>query len=160
MQIAKHKVVTIDYVLKDDQQNVLDSSEGAGGLSYLHGAFNIVPGLETALEGKTLNDEFSVRIEPAEAYGERDAEKVQTVPKDMFGDANIQVGAQYHAQGPDGDALVITVTDVSEAGVTVDGNHPLAGIALNFDVKVTELRDATEEEIEHGHVHGAGGHHH
>lgn len=160
MQIAKHKVVTIDYVLKDDEQNLLDSSEGAGGLSYLHGALNIIPGLETALEGKTLNDEFSVRIEATDAYGERDDEKVQTVPHDMFGEQEVQVGAQYHAQGPSGEQLVIVVTSVNDDGVTIDGNHPLAGIALNFDVKVTELRDATEEEIEHGHVHGEGGHQH
>lgn len=158
--IAEKKVVSINYTLKDDKGQVLDSSEGKDPLVYLHGSHNIIPGLEQALEGKQADDDLNVRVEPEEAYGVRDDSKVQSVPRDMFGDQDVQVGAQYHAAGPDGESLVVTVVEADEQEVTVDGNHPLAGVALNFDVKVVEVRDATEEEIEHGHVHGPGGHQH
>lgn len=160
MQVSEKKVVSIDYTLKDDQGQVLDSSEGRDPLLYLHGANNIIPGLETALEGKAQGDALSVRIAPEEAYGTRDDEKVQTVPRAMFGEAAVEVGGQYHAAGPNGEQLVVTVVEADDETVTVDGNHPLAGAHLNFDVQVVEVRDATDEEIAHGHVHGPGGHHH
>ena len=160
MTIAENKVVTIEYTLKNDAGEVLDTSEGREPLVYLHGAKNIIPGLENALSGKTPGDSVSVRIEPAEAYGERDDSMKQEVPRDMFGDEEVQVGMQYHAQSPEGEMLVVTVIDANDTHVTVDGNHPLAGQHLNFDVEVKDVRDASDEEISHGHVHGEGGHQH
>ncbi len=154
MQIVDNHVVTLDYTLTDDQGAVLDSSEGRGDFTYLHGASNIVPGLERALAGKSVGDELSVHIEPEEAYGERVNELVQQVPGDMFEtEQEIAVGMQFHAQAAEGQMVVVTVTDIDDETVTVDGNHPLAGKALNFEVKVIDIRDATEEELSHGHVH-------
>lgn len=160
MQIADNTVVTIDYTLKDDTGNILDSSND-GQFTYLHGANNIIPGLENALTGKSSGDEIDVSVSPAEGYGERNDSMVQAVPRDMFdSEQEIQVGMQFHAQSPEGDMIVVTVTDVDGDDITVDGNHPLAGKNLNFDVKVVDVREATSEEIDHGHVHGPGGHHH
>ena len=161
MQISTNKVVTIDYTLKDDDGNVIDSSEGGPGLTYLHGANNIIPGLENALAGKSVGDSLSVKIEPQDGYGEHDESKIQPVPKEMFdGAGEIEVGMDYYAQGPSGEMLTITVIQITDEHIVVDGNHPLAGQNLNFDVSVTDIRDASEEELEHGHVHGPGGHHH
>ncbi|MES2917724.1 MAG: peptidylprolyl isomerase [Pseudomonadota bacterium] len=160
MQIANDVVVSIEYTLTDDQGNVIDSSVGGEPLAYLHGAGNIIPGLEDALEGKVVGDSFKVSVTPAEGYGEKDEGLLQVVPRSMFrGVDNIEPGMQFHAQTDHG-MQVITVTNVEGDNVTVDGNHPLAGQNLNFDVKVLEVRVATAEELEHGHVHGAGGHHH
>jgi len=161
MQIADGKVVTIDYTLKDRDGNVIDSSEGGEGLTYLHGAGNIITGLEQALTGKSAGDSMNVAIDPESAYGERNDQLVQKVARDRFetGDA-ITVGMQFHTQTKQGQPMVVTVIEVNDKDITVDANHPLAGEELHFDVKVTEVRDATEEEISHGHVHGPGGHHH
>jgi FKBP-type peptidyl-prolyl cis-trans isomerase SlyD len=160
MQIEKHRVVTLAYTLKDDDDKIIDQSDD-GSFCYLHGANNIIPGLENALTGKTTGDELSVTIPPEEGYGVHDVEKTQAVPREMFpADDEIVAGMQFHAQGPDGHQLVVTVVKVEDDRVTIDGNHPLAGVQLNFDVKVLEVRDATGEEITHGHVHGPGGHHH
>ena len=161
MQIAKDKVVLINYILKNDAGDVIDSSEGGDPLAYLHGAENIIPGLEKALEGKAAGESLSVTIAPEEAYGHIDEEKIQAVPKEMFEDAGeVVVGAQYHAAGPDGGYITITVTEIGDDTVTIDANHPLAGENLSFDVTIIEIRDASAEELEHGHVHGPGGHHH
>lgn len=160
MQIAKNKVVTIDYTLKNNDGDVLDSSIGAESLTYLQGANNLISGLETALEGKSIGEEISVCVDPKDGYGLRDEQRVQAVPKEMFGDENVQVGAQYRTEGPAGEPLIVTVVAVDDSTVSVDGNHPLAGIELNFDVKILEIRDASETEIEHGHVHGPDGHPH
>ena len=160
MQIAKDKVASIEYTLTDTEGQILDSSVGGEPLAYLHGAGNIIPGLEKALEGKTVGDAFTVSIAPAEGYGEKDDSLTQEVPRRMFGGVDeIEVGMQFHAQTDNG-MQVITVAAVSGDMITVDANHPLAGQTLNFDVKVVEVRAATGEELEHGHVHGAGGHHH
>ena len=160
MQIADKMVVTIDYTLKDDDGTVLDSSTD-GNFAYLHGANNIIPGLETALTGKTAGDELEVSVTPAEGYGERNDSMIQAVPRDMFdSEQEIQVGMQFHAQSPEGEMIVVTVTDVEGDDITVDGNHPLAGVNLNFGVKVVDVREASQEEIDHGHVHGPGEHHH
>lgn len=160
MQIADKTVVTIDYTLKDDNGTILDSSSD-GQFTYLHGANNIIPGLENALTGKSSGDEVNVTVIPAEGYGERNDSMVQAVPRDMFdSEQEIQVGMQFHAQSPEGEMIVVTVTDVEEDDITVDGNHPLAGKNLNFGVKVVDVREATSEELDHGHVHGPGGHHH
>lgn len=160
MQIANNKVVSIHYKLTNDDGDILDSSEGQEPLAYLHGLGNIIPGLENALSGRALGDKFSVTVAPADGYGERDNEMVQSVPKSAFqGVDQIHPGMQFQAQSPEGMQLV-TVIDVDGDEVILDGNHPMAGITLTFDVEVTEIRDATAEELEHGHVHGPGGHHH
>ena len=160
MKIESNKVVTLHYTLKNNEGTVIDQSED-GSFLYLHGAMNIIPGLENALAGKEAGDEISVKVSPEEGYGEKDEARVQEVPKDMFDGAdNIEVGVQFHAQGPDGAAIVVTVVEVKDDAVVVDGNHALAGMELNFEVKIVDVRDATEEEIEHGHVHGPHGHAH
>ena len=161
MQIAKHKVATIDYTLTDDSNQVIDSSDGGEPLSSIHGTGSIIPGLEQALVGKGPGDKLKVSIPPDQAYGERDDDLMQKVPKERFETPDeIEVGMQFHTDGGDGSPQIITVVDVSDNEVTVDGNHPLAGMTLTFDVKVVDVRDATAEELDHGHVHGAGGHHH
>ncbi len=160
MQIENNRVVSIAYTLKDDDDNVIDQSSD-GSFCYLHGASNIIPGLEDALAGKAAGDELSVTIPPEQGYGVRDDARVQDVPRNMFpAEQEIQPGMQFHAQGPDGQSIVVLVTKADDATVTVDGNHPLAGVQLNFDVKVMDIRDATAEELEHGHVHGPDGHAH
>ena len=160
MQIEARTVVTLNYTLTDNDGNVIDQSND-GSFAYLHGASNIIPGLENALSGKAKGDALDVAVEPAEGYGERDPQKTQAVPREMFpADTEIEVGMQFHAQGPNGETLVVMVEEVSDDTVTVDGNHPLAGMPLNFKVEIMDVREATDEEIEHGHVHGAGGHDH
>ena len=160
MQIGDQKVVTLHYTLTDNEGRVIDQSED-GSFAYLHGTSNIIPGLENALSGKTAGEELSVAVSPEDAYGVRDESMLQQVPKNMFEDTGqIAVGTQFHAQGPNGEMLVVTVMEVQEEHVLVDGNHPLAGVELNFDVKIIDVRDASEEEVEHGHVHGPEGHHH
>jgi FKBP-type peptidyl-prolyl cis-trans isomerase SlyD len=153
MNITKDRVVTIDYTLKDTEDNVLDSTSGAEPLLYLHGHENIIPGLEKALEQKVSGDRIIVRIPAAEAYGERDEGLVITVPRDQFeGLKAVKVGMQFEAETSNGSCMV-TVTDVADKTVTVDGNHPLAGMDLNFEVTVVAVRDALAEELAHGHVH-------
>ena len=160
MQVSKDKVAIINYTLKDDEGNVVDQSEN-GEFAYLHGASNIIPGLENALEGKTAGDALVVTIAPAEAYGERDESRIQAVPRAMFPpDVEVEVGMQFHAQSPEGQTLMVTVAAVETDTITVDGNHPMAGKTLHFDVAIVEVRDATQEELDHGHVHHGDHHHH
>lgn len=160
MQISPNKVVSIHYTLKNDAGQVLDSSEGREPLSYLQGAGNIVPGLEKALEGKSAGEKVDVKVAPEEGYGPRHDGLVQDVPRDAFqGVDEVKPGMQFHAQGPSG-PLVVTVIESDAETIKVDGNHPLAGETLHFDVEVTDVREATEEEMEHGHVHGPDGHEH
>jgi FKBP-type peptidyl-prolyl cis-trans isomerase SlyD len=159
MQIGKEKVVTIDYTLTDDQGEILDTSQGQEPLTYMHGAGSIIPGLEAALEGKVAGDKLQVKVAPADGYGERDEELVQAIPRNRFPGGDINVGMRFHAQGSAG-SQAVTVVAVDDRNVTVDANHPLAGVTLSFDVQVREVRQATEDELKHGHVHGKGGHHH
>jgi FKBP-type peptidyl-prolyl cis-trans isomerase SlyD len=160
MKIAQDSVVSIHYTLKDDAGQVLDSSSGGEPMAYLHGFGNIIPGLENALEGRGAGDKLDVTVAPEHGYGERDDRLVQDVPRSAFrGVADIAPGMQFQAQGPQG-VRVVTVTKVEQETVTVDANHPLAGQTLHFAVEVTEVREASAEELEHGHVHGAHGHHH
>lgn len=159
MTIAKDKVAIIDYTLTDDEGNTLDQSEN-GEFAYIHGANNIIPGLEKALEGKTGGDEAKVTVAPAEGYGELDPNAIQKIPRNMFPeDMEIQPGMQFQAQSPEGAMMVLTVADIEGDTVIADANHALAGKTLHFDVKVISVRDASAEEMEHGHVHGPGGHH-
>lgn len=161
MQISANKVVSIDYTLTNDQGQVLDSSSGRGPLAYLQGHHNIISGLENALEGLSAGDSVRVTIAPADAYGERDESLRQAVPRRMFEDAEqVTVGMQFHTVTEQGQQQIVTVTAVEVEHVTVDANHPLAGETLTFDVTVVDVRDATAEELDHGHVHGPGGHHH
>ncbi len=161
MQIAANKAVSIDYTLTNDAGEVIDSSAGGAPLVYLHGARNIIAGLEKALEGKQVGDELEVAVEPEEAYGEYSAELVAVLNRSMFeGVEELEVGMQFHASGPDGGMQIVTIRDLEGDDVTVDGNHPLAGQRLNFKVKVVAVREANAEELAHGHIHGEGGHHH
>lgn len=160
MQIAQDAVVSIHYTLTNDKNETLDSSAGSDPLVYLHGNGNIIPGLENALAGKSTGDKLSVKVAPADAYGEFDKNLIQKVPRRAFkGISNVKTGMQFQMQTNAGPRMV-TVTGVQGDMVTVDGNHPLAGQNLNFEVEVTDVREATEEELAHGHVHGPGGHHH
>jgi len=160
MTIADKKVVIIDYVLTDNDGKVLDQSKD-GSFAYLHGANNIIPGLENALSGKSAGDSFEVSVEPKDGYGERNDSMTQTVSLEMFESTeHVQVGQQFHAQSPDGAHVMVTITAIDGDNVTIDGNHPLAGQQLNFKGSVVEVRDATDEELDHGHVHHGHGHDH
>lgn len=150
MEAVNQKVVSIDYTLKDSRGNVLDSSKGRTPLSYLHGAGNIIPGLEHALEGRSAGETLQVAVSPREGYGEHNPDLVKDVPRTEFPtDAIPEVGQRFQVQTPDG-ARVVTVAKVDNSRVTIDANHPLAGQALNFDVTVKDVRDATAEELQIG----------
>lgn len=150
MEIRRNSVVTIDYIVKNDEGAVIDSTEDAGPLVYLHGADNIVPGLETALEGKSIGHKFSISVEPEDAYGLHLDEMIQYVQKDLIGDPDITIGNVYKAQDEEGRPFKVTVIEMDDDTVTLDGNHDLAGVRLNFDVTIIDIRQATEEEIENG----------
>ena len=159
MKIESGKVVSIDYKLTDNAGTVLDQSDKEP-LAYLHGKGNIISGLEEALEGKSSGDSLSVTIAPEKAYGVRDENKVMTVPREELKDVSeVKVGMQFQVQTPSGPAL-LTVAEVAPTTVKLDANHPLAGTTLNFDVTIRDIREASAEEMDHGHVHGAGGHQH
>lgn len=152
--INDNLVVSMHYKLTDDNNNVLDSSEGADPLAYLHGAGNIIPGLEKALTGKVEGDALQVRVEPAEGYGEVNPELIQTVDKAAFqGVESIEAGMMFEAKTQDGAAQRIMVKKVEGDEVTIDANHPLAGVPLTFDVEIVGVREATQEEKDHGHAH-------
>ena len=160
MQIAKNKVIFIDYTLTDAQGTELDSSHGREPFAYIHGIGNIIPGLESALEGKSKGDQVNAVIPPENAYGTRDETLVQQLPRSQFDtDQDIQVGMQFQAMSEAG-PRVVTVVTVDADNVTVDANHPLAGVTLHFDVTVKDIREATGEELDHGHAHGPDDHHH
>lgn len=156
MNITQNKVVELDYVLKVDGE-VVDRSEPDDALTYLHGHSNIIPGLEKALEGKKAGDSLHVTVQPEDGYGERDEDNVEDLDRSDFDD-EIEVGATYYAQAEDGSVLPFTVLAVEGDTVRVDFNPPLAGMVLNFDVTVKAVRDATAEELEHGHAHTPGLH--
>lgn len=160
MQISKGKVVSVDYTLTDDSGRVLDTNKGQGPLLYLHGVGGIVPGLERALEGRSPGDSVKVDVEPHDAYGVRDESQVETLPRSAFKVIDdLAPGMQFH--GSDGEhQRLITILSVDKDTVRVDANHPLAGKTLRFDVTILDVRDASPDEIEHGHAHGPDGHHH
>tara|TARA_R110002072_G_scaffold301164_1_gene480190 strand:+ start:50475 stop:50960 length:486 start_codon:yes stop_codon:yes gene_type:complete len=157
--IGKNAVVGINYTLTNDAGEVMDTSEGREPLVYLHGSNNLIPGLEKELEGKTQGQSFKVTIPPAEAYGESNPELVQTLPLEMFkGVENVEPGMGFTAQGPQGQQHIV-VTAVNGEEVTVDGNHPMAGKTLHFAVEIMSVREASQEEVDHGHVHDGSEHH-
>ncbi|WP_018860659.1 MULTISPECIES: peptidylprolyl isomerase [unclassified Thioalkalivibrio] len=160
MQVAQNAVVSIHYTLTNDAGETIDSSEGREPLAYLHGNGQLVPGLERELEGKGAGDKVQAKVTPEEGYGEKIEAMVQEIPLEAFqGVDSVQPGMQFQAQTQNG-PLTVTVTKVEGETATVDGNHPLAGENLNFDVEVVEVREASAEELEHGHAHGVGGHQH
>ncbi|MCA9407833.1 MAG: peptidylprolyl isomerase [Candidatus Omnitrophica bacterium] len=160
MKIENNKVVSIHYTLKNDQGEVLDTSNGNNPLGYIQGIGNIIPGLEKALEGKIVGDKVNAVIPPEEAYGKKDERLIQPVPISQFPKKEeVQVGVQFQMQSPQG-VRIATVAKVEGENVVLDLNHPLADVTLHFDVEIVEVRDATEEELSHGHVHGPHGHEH
>ena len=159
--IVAGSVVTIHYKLTLENGQVIDSSEGQDPLAYLHGANGLVPGLENALGGKTAGEKLAVTVSPEDGYGERDPEGIQEVPRTAFpDDAELEAGVQFQATDQDDNPIMGTIEAVDDKTVKVDFNHPLAGKTLNFDVEVVGIRAASAEEVEHGHAHGEGGHHH
>lgn len=153
MKIAKDHAVSIHYTLTNDNGEVMDSSQGQEPLIYLQGHANLVPGLENELEGLGIGDKKQVTVQPADGYGEFDEDLVQEVPRDMFaGIDSIEVGMEFQVQGPEG-AHFVEVTEVTEDMITVNGNHALAGKVLNFDVEIVSIREATADELSHGHIH-------
>jgi len=152
--IGDKLVVSMHYKLTDDDGNVLDSSEGAEPLAYLHGTGSIIPGLEKALVGKVEGDSLTVKVEPADGYGDVNPELIQAVKRSAFdGVDSIEPGMAFEAQAPDGSIQRILVKAVDGDEVTIDANHPLAGFVLTFDVQIVGVREATEEEVTHGHAH-------
>ncbi len=155
--IGDKSVVQMHYKLTSEEGQVLDSSEGAEPLSYLHGAGNIIPGLEKALTGKVEGDSFQVKVPPAEAYGEINPEGIKVIEKSAFeGVESVEAGMTFEAKAPDGSKQRIIVKKVEGNEVTIDLNHPLAGVVLNFDIQIVSVREATQEELDHGHTHDHG----
>ena len=153
MQIEKDKVVAIDYTLKNDSGEVIDSSQGKEPLSYIQGNGNLIPGVESALEGKGPGDRVEITVPPETGYGVRDEALVLSIDRDQFSDVkDLQEGFRFRMDTSDGPE-VFTVVKIDESEVLVDGNHPLAGMTLDFDITIQSIRDATAEELEHGHVH-------
>ena len=159
MKISKHKVALIHFILRNEDSEVLENTKNGDPLGYIHGMGILVPGLEEELEDKTAGDSFTVTLPPEKAFGLYYENRKQKLPIANFGDNPVEIGMQFHADTPEG-TQVITVIDIDNGIVTVDGNHDLAGETLTFDVEVIKVRDATQEELDHGHVHGIGGHHH
>ncbi len=160
MQIAERTVASFHYTLTDEAGRVIDSSSGHGPLTYLHGAGNIVPGLEKAMLGRSVGDAFDVVVAPEEGYGEPNEMLVQVVPRAAFqGVEELAVGMEFQAHTPQG-PMSVAIAKIEGDEITVDGNHPLAGRTLHFAIEVTDVREASLEEVMHGHVHGEGGHHH
>lgn len=157
MTVTKNTVVTIDYVVTDPEGTELDSSLGGEPFSFIQGTSSIVPGLEAALEGHAPQDRIRVTVEPKDGYGERNEKLVFSVPKERLEEIeDLEVGSHFHVRNDEGGVMMLTVTAIKDGVVTVDGNHPLAGTTLKFDVTVKAVRAATEEELAHGHSHGDG----
>ncbi|MGR8979609.1 MAG: FKBP-type peptidyl-prolyl cis-trans isomerase [Gammaproteobacteria bacterium] len=160
MQVADNMAVSIHYTLSNDDGDIIDSSIGKEALVYLHGKGNIISGLEKALLGKNVGEKLNVHIPAGEAYGDFMEERVQVIPRSMFeGIDQLEVGMQFYADVSSGPG-VISVVAIDGDEITIDGNHPLAGMDLSFDVEIVDIRLATEDEISHGHIHGEGCHHH
>jgi len=154
MQIQDDCVVSIHYTLTNEEGDELDSSVGQDPLVYLHGAGNIIPGLEVALVGGSAGDRLEVTVQPEDGYGEVDPALIRRVPRDAFeGIERVEPGMQFQTQGPNGQVMRVTVKETDDSGVLIDANHPLAGQTLYFSVNIEGVRSATEEELAHGHAH-------
>ncbi|MHC4390780.1 MAG: FKBP-type peptidyl-prolyl cis-trans isomerase [Planctomycetota bacterium] len=161
MEIKAEAVVAFEYTLTDDKGKVIDSSEGGEPLHYLHGRGHIVPGLEKEMTGKKVGDSFEVNVAAEEAYGPVDPEGVFTMPRDRFPeDQEPKVGMMLGLRSDTGQVVRCRITEVQDKELVLDGNHPLAGMDLTFQVTIAEVREATPDELAHGHAHGPGGHHH
>ena len=161
MKVGKDKVVLMHYTLKNDAGDVIDSSDGGDPLPFLQGHGNIIPGLESALEGSKVGDKLDVSIKPEEGYGERMKDAIQEIPSSALkGVDDVKVGMQLQSQDQDGNAFLVNVTKIEDDKITVDANHPLAGQTLHFSVSIESVRKAEAEELSHGHVHADGQHHH
>ena len=161
MPFEANKVISFNYTLKDDQGSVIESTANKQPLTFLSGQNQIIPKLEEALNGMLIGGKKNVKVDAAQAYGEYDEKAIQNVKKEQFpAEAKLEVGMTYFANSPDGKQMPFTITEVKESNITVDFNHPLAGKNLEFDVELVDKRDATPEEVQHGHVHGPNGHHH
>lgn len=160
MIIEDKKVVSVQFTVKNVKTSeIIETSDGGEPLVYLHGFQNLVPGLERALTGKKVGENYEVTVQPEEGYGERDETLVQQVPRDAFqGIDNIKLGMEFQAESPNG-PVVVEVVAVDDDTITVDSNHPLAGVTLAFSGTIQDIREATETELEHGHVHGEDGEH-
>ncbi len=159
-KVERGKVVQVHYTLRDEEGNVLESSEGQAPLEYLHGAGQLIPGLEEGMEGMALGEEREVSVPPEGAYGPRADVPLQRVPRELLpDDLEPEVGMGLYVQTPEGEVLPVYIAKVEEEAVWLDVNHPLAGKTLNFTVRIVGIRDATPEELAHGHVHGEGGEH-
>lgn len=156
MQIADKHVVTIHYTVKTQDGDVIDSSDGSEPLAFIQGTKFMIQGLEEALYDKQKGEQFELTVAPDKAYGERQDQLVQEVPANMFEGMDVEVGMSFRATTDHGEQSVMII-DKDDEHVTVDGNHPLAGMTLMFDVTIEDVRDASAEELQHGHVHGAGG---
>ena len=160
LMIGDNSVVSIHYTLKNDEGEVMDSSEGKPPLQYLHGKNNLIPGLEAELTGKTTGAQFEASIPPEQAYGERRDDFIQVISKEMFqGVESVEPGMTFVAQGEGGAQRQVRVTEVDGDKVTIDANHPMAGLTLHFAVEIVDVREATPQELEHGHVHQDGADH-
>ncbi len=155
MNISTDKAITLNYTLKDGDGKIIDESNNASFV-YLHGHSNIIPGLENALTDKTTGDKFDLVLEPKDAYGEYNSAITQVIKANAFGDEKVEVGMQFHAEGDDGQPVMITISEVNGDDITIDGNPPLAGVTLHYNVEVMDVRDASEEELSHGHIHAHG----
>lgn len=160
MTATADRVVTIEYTLTASDGEVLDSSRDTGPFPYLHGHENIVPGLESSLEGKEVGARVEVTLQPEDAYGRRDEALVMTVPRERIPADALEIGAEFAVKDPAGEHAVVRLVSIADDTVTLDGNHPLADQVLTFDVTILEIREAEPEELEHGHVHGPDGHDH
>lgn len=159
LTIQNNSVVSMHYTLTDNEGTVIDSSENAKPMTYLHGAGNIISGLEKALVGKGEGDTLKVKVEPADGYGEANPEGIKIIEKSAFqGVESIEAGMAFEAKAPDGSTQRIIVKKVEGEEVTIDTNHPLAGVALNFDIQIVSVRESTEEERTHGHAHDGHSH--
>lgn len=159
MKIAMNTVVSISYELRDSNGNVLESATEP--VSYLHGGYDgIFPKVEEELHGKAVGDTLELTLEPADAFGDYDEELVQIEPASAFPTGKLEVGMQFEGEDEHGEVILYTVTDIADGKVVVDGNHPWAGERLLFKCTVTGVRPASKDEVDHGHIHGEGGHHH
>ena len=160
-KIQQDSVVKFEYTLRDDKGTVIDKSEPNEPLAYMHGHGNIVPGLESALEGKQPGDSLDVKVPPADGYGDIDKEAIFIIPRNKLpGNVKLEVGLELASRSPDGHMFRFRVAEIREKEIVADANHPLAGENLNFSVKIIDVRPATKEELSHGHAHGGDGHHH
>ena len=154
MTVKKDKVVEMHYTLKNDAGEVIDSSKGQDPMPFIQGHGNIIPGLESALEGMKIGESCDVSVNPEDGYGEHHAEAIQEIPMSALqGNDNLEVGMELQSQDEQGNPFVVHVNSINEDTVTIDANHPLAGETLHFSVSIENVREATKDELEHGHVH-------